>query len=93
MLAEDVRLDLVARLKRRGRDEVGEYLGHYAAAQQWVFSAGLVDGRAAMLVFDRRVSLDVPAYFVTIEFDGDRVAVIRDFLFARYAMDGIEIHA
>jgi RNA polymerase sigma-70 factor (ECF subfamily) len=33
-----------------------------------------------MLVFDRDASLDTPAYFVALEFDGDRVVVIRDFL-------------
>jgi RNA polymerase sigma-70 factor, ECF subfamily len=91
MLAEDVKLDLVAKLKRSGKNEVGEYFGRYAASEQWVFSPGMVEGRAAMLVFDRDVSLDTPAYFVVLEFDGDRVVVIRDFLFARYAMEGIEI--
>jgi RNA polymerase sigma-70 factor, ECF subfamily len=91
MLAEDVRLDLVAKLKRSGKNEVGEYFSRYAASEQWMFLAGLVEGRAAMLVFDRDVSLDTPAYFVVIEFDGDRVVAIRDFLFARYAMEGIEI--
>jgi RNA polymerase sigma-70 factor (ECF subfamily) len=93
MLAEDVQLDLVARLKRSSKSEVGEYLGRYAACEQWVYSMGMVEGRAAMLVFDRDVSLDTPAYFVTLEFDGDRVVAIRDFLFARYAMDGVEIRA
>lgn len=91
MLAEDVRLDLVARLKRSGKQEVGEYFGAYAAAKQWVFSPCVADGRPAMIVYDRKVSLDNPAYFVAIEFEGGRVAVIRDFLFARYAMESIEI--
>ena len=93
MLAKDVRLDLVAKLKRRGKHEVGEYLGRYAASQRWMFSPGMVEGRAAMLVFDRDVSVDIPAYFVALEFDGDRIVTIRDFLFARYAMEGIEIQA
>jgi RNA polymerase sigma-70 factor (ECF subfamily) len=93
MLAEDVRLDLVAKLKLSGKDEVGEYFSRYAARRQWKFAAGLVEGRAAMLVFDSDASLDTPAYFVVLEFDGDRVLVIRDFLFARYAMEGIEICA
>ena len=75
------------------RIEVGEYLGRYAASEQWLFSPGIVEGRAAMLVFDRAASLETPAYFVALEFDGDRVVVIRDFLFARYAMEGIEIGA
>ncbi|HCE07776.1 MAG TPA: RNA polymerase subunit sigma-70 [Oxalobacteraceae bacterium] len=93
MLAEDVRLDLVAKLKRSGKNEVGEYFSRYAASEQWMFSPGTVERRAAMLVFDRDVSLDTPAYFVAIKFDGDRVVAIRDFLFARYAMEGIEIRA
>ncbi len=91
MLADDVRLDLVARLQRRGKHEVGEYLGRYAACTQWAFAPGLAEGRAAMLVFDRAVSLESPAYFVVLAFDDGRVAAIRDFLFARYAMDGIEL--
>ncbi|MEO7495760.1 MAG: sigma-70 family RNA polymerase sigma factor [Massilia sp.] len=93
LLTDDVRLDLVARLQRNGKHEVGEYLGRYAACTQWTFAPAMVEGRAAMLVFDRTVSLDTPAYFVALEFDGERVAVIRDFLFARYAMEGIALHA
>lgn len=92
LLADDVKLDLVARLKRNGKHEVGEYLGRYAACAQWAFAPALVEGRTAMLVFDRAVSLDTPAYFVALAFDGERVAVIRDFLFARYAMEGIDLH-
>jgi RNA polymerase sigma-70 factor (ECF subfamily) len=63
----------------------------YAAAQQWAYAAGVVDGRAAMLVYDREVSLETPACFVALDFDGDRVVSIHDFLFARYAMDGIDL--
>jgi RNA polymerase sigma-70 factor (ECF subfamily) len=91
MLAEDVQLDLVAKLKWRGKSEVGAYFGAYAAATRWAFAPCTVEGRAAMLVFDREVSLDTPAYFVALEFAGGRVADIQDFLYARYAMDGVEI--
>ncbi len=91
MLADDVRLDLVARLRRQGKTEVREYFDRYAACDEWAFAAaGIVDGRAAMLVYDRQVSLETPAYFVALEFDGDRVTSIYDFLFARYAMEGVE---
>ncbi len=93
MLGEDIQLELVAKLRRKGKSEVGQYFGAYAAARQWAFSPAMVEGRAAMLVFDRNVSLDTPAYFVALEFDGDHVVGIRDFLFARYAMDGVEIRA
>ena len=69
----------------------GEYFGRYAACEQWAFAAGVVDGRAAMLVYDRGVSLETLAYFVALGFDGGRVISIHDFLFARYAMDGIDV--
>ncbi|MBV6323214.1 sigma-70 family RNA polymerase sigma factor [Duganella violaceipulchra] len=91
MLAEDVRLELVTKLRRHGKSEVSDYYGAYAAAVRWAFAAALVEGRPAMLVFDREVSLDAPAYFVAFEFAGGQVAGIRDFLYARYAMDGVEI--
>jgi RNA polymerase sigma-70 factor, ECF subfamily len=91
MLADDVKLDLVAKLRKRGKSEVGEYYAAYAAAQQWAYAAGVVDGRAAMLVYDREISLEMPAYFVALDFDGDRVVSIHDFLFARYAMDGVDL--
>jgi RNA polymerase sigma-70 factor (ECF subfamily) len=93
MLADDVKLDLVAKLQKRGRGEVGEYYARYAASEQWAFAAGAVDGRAAMLVYDREVSLDAPAYFVALDFDGNRVCGVHDFLFARYAMEGVTILA
>jgi RNA polymerase sigma-70 factor, ECF subfamily len=91
MLADDVKLDLVAKLRKQGKSEVGEYYARYAACAQWAFAAGIVDGRAAMLVYDREISLETPAYFVALDFDGDRVVSIHDFLFARYAMAGIDL--
>jgi RNA polymerase sigma-70 factor, ECF subfamily len=91
MLADDVKLDLVAKLRKQGKSEVGQYYAAYAAARQWAYAAGMVDGRAAMLVYDRGISLETPAYFVALDFDGDRVVSIHDFLFARYAMDGVDL--
>jgi RNA polymerase sigma-70 factor, ECF subfamily len=91
MLADDVKLDLVAKLHKQGKSEVGEYYAAYAAAKQWAYAAGVADGRAAMLVYDREISLRTPAYFVALDFDGDRVVSIHDFLYARYAMDGVDL--
>jgi RNA polymerase sigma-70 factor (ECF subfamily) len=91
MLADDVKLDLVAKLRKQGKSEVGEYYAAYAAAKRWAYAAGVVDGRAAMLVYDREISLGTPAYFVALEFDGDRLVSIHDFLYARYAMDGVDL--
>jgi RNA polymerase sigma-70 factor, ECF subfamily len=92
MLADDVQLDLVNRFRAKGRDQVGEYFHRYALAEQWRFAAGLVDGRPAMLVFDRFDPGEWPAYFVALDFSHDAVVAIRDFLFARYALDGADFH-
>jgi RNA polymerase sigma-70 factor (ECF subfamily) len=92
MLADDVKLDLVAKLRKQGKSEVSEYYGRYAASEQWAFAAAAVDGRAAMLVYDRGISLETPAYFVALDIEDDRVVSIHDFLFARYAMDGITLY-
>jgi RNA polymerase sigma-70 factor, ECF subfamily len=91
MLADDVKLDLVTKLRKQGKSEVGEYYTAYAAAKQWAYAAGVVDGRAAMIVYDRAISLGMPAYFVALNFDGDRLVSIHDFLYARYAMDGVDL--
>ena len=91
MLADDVKLDLVDKLRKQGKSEVGEYYTAYAAAKQWAYAAGVVDGQPAMVVYDRNVSLDTPAYFVALDFVDDRVVSVHDFLYARYAMDGIEL--
>jgi RNA polymerase sigma-70 factor (ECF subfamily) len=91
MLADDVKLDLVAKMRKHGSGEVSEYYTAYAAAKQWAFAAGVVDGRPAMLVYDRAISLTAPAYFVALEFAGDRVASIHDFLYARYALEGVDV--
>src|SRR5580700_6735829 len=91
MLADEVKLDLVAKLRKQGKSEVGEYYAAYAAAKRWAYAAGVVDGRAAMLVYDREVSLEMPAYFVSLDFAGDRLVSIHDFLFARYATDGVDL--
>jgi RNA polymerase sigma-70 factor (ECF subfamily) len=91
MLADDVKLDLVTKLRKQGKSEVGEYYTAYAAAKQWAYAAGVVDGRAAMIVYDRAISLGTPAYFVALDFDGDRLVSIHDFLYARYAMDRVDL--
>jgi len=91
MLADEVRLDLVNRLRRSGRGEVGEYLHRYSQVKHWRFAAGLVEGRPAMLVFDQRAPTDGPAYFVLVDWMHDRIAFIRDFLFAPYVLEGAEL--
>jgi len=90
MLADDVRLDLVHRLKLKGRDEVSPYFSRYAEAAHWRFAFGAVDGRAAMLVYDARGPMDRPAHFVVLAWRANEIAEIKDFVFAPYAMEACD---
>src|SRR5205823_2787310 len=91
MLANEVRLDLVARHKLAGRAEVSKYFGNYANVQDWHLMPGLVDGRAAALVCDPRDPSGQPRYFVLLDWSADGLVGIRDFRYARYAIDGAEV--
>jgi RNA polymerase sigma-70 factor (ECF subfamily) len=91
MLADEVRLDLVAKLRLNGRTEVATYFHNYSRVQDWLLVPGLVDGRAAALVRDLADPSGRPAYFVLLNWGGGRLVGIRDFRFARYATEGAEL--
>jgi RNA polymerase sigma-70 factor (ECF subfamily) len=91
MLADEVRLDLVARLRKKGRSEVATYFHNYARLEDWHLLPGLVDGRPAVLVRNPSDPAGKLAYFILLQWKGDRVANIRDFRFARYATEGAEL--
>jgi len=89
MLADDVRLDLVNRLQIQG-EKVGEYFDRYAAEHHWHLVPGSVDGRAAILVLDPNDLAGAPRYFMLLEWRGEKIARIRDFLFAAHVMEVAE---
>jgi len=89
MLADDVKLELVNRLEWAGRDKVAPYFTRYAQETNWRYAFGAVEGRPAMLVFASG-AMEKPAYFVLIEWRDDRIAAIRDFLFAPYAIESVD---
>lgn len=89
MLADEVRLELVAKTRMNGRKEVGTYFHNYAQTQDWRFVIGFVEGRPAAIACDR--STGVPSYFVLLEWRGGKLLAIRDFRYARYAIDGAEL--
>jgi RNA polymerase sigma-70 factor (ECF subfamily) len=91
MLADEVRLDLVAKLRLNGRTEVANYFHNYSRKQDWLLVPGLVDGHAAALVRDPADVSASPSYFVLLNWDDGKVTGIRDFRFARYATDGAEV--
>jgi RNA polymerase sigma-70 factor (ECF subfamily) len=91
MLADEVRLELVNRLRMNGRKEVGEYFSRYSQVHDWRFIPGMVERRPAILVSDPDDSAGQSKYFIILEWQGDAVVSIRDFLFARYAIEGAEL--
>ncbi|HEY2227907.1 MAG TPA: sigma-70 family RNA polymerase sigma factor [Xanthobacteraceae bacterium] len=91
MLADEVRLDLVAKVRLHGRTDVSKYFSNYAKAEDWLLVPGLVEGRAAALVRDPDDRSGKPGYFVLLEWDADKLIGIRDFRFARYAVEGAEM--
>jgi RNA polymerase sigma factor (sigma-70 family) len=90
LLAADVKLDLVNRLKLEGRDKIGHYFTRYAEVKKWRFALGAIEGQPAMLVFDSTGPMGRPAHFVLIDWRSDRIIGIRDFLFAPYALEAVD---
>ena len=90
MLADEVRLDLVARERMNGRAEVSRYFGNYARTKDWRFVLGFADGQSAVLAYDPDAASFAPAYFVLMRWKEDKLLDIRDFRYARYATEGAE---
>jgi RNA polymerase sigma-70 factor (ECF subfamily) len=91
MLAEDVRLELVNRVRLDGKKSVAPYFGNYATRPHWRFIPGFVDCRPAILVYDADDPDERLKYFILLDWAGEKVVGIRDFVFARYAMEGAEL--
>src|ERR1700678_957436 len=81
MLADDVKLELVNRLKLEGRDKIGLYFTRYAQETKRRFALGAIEGQPAMLVFDSTDPMERPAHFVLIGLSASLIIAIRDFLF------------
>jgi RNA polymerase sigma-70 factor, ECF subfamily len=90
MIADDVRLDLVSRARLKGKAEVSRYFGNYSKVTDWHLVPGLVEGQAAILVFDPAEAGSGPKYFMLLQWSADKVAAIRDFRHVAYVIDGAE---
>ena len=82
MLADDVRLDLITRSQRVGR-EVGLYFTNYHRVSDWHLRPAWLDG-VEVLAVDRHPGDAWPGYFVELHMAGDRIALIRDFRYVPY---------
>lgn len=89
LLAEDVRLDVVARFTKQGRGEVGGYFGHYAEMSDWCVAPGWLDGREVLAV--SRPSGARPPYLIEVRVEGERVVWIRDFHHVPYVASEAQV--
>lgn len=83
MLVDDVRLDLVSRLKRAGREQVSDYFTNYDKVSDWHLVPGWLDGREVLAVF-REPRDERPGYIIDLTFVEGRVGTIRDFRYVPY---------
>ena len=91
MLADDVRLEVVNKLQLSGRRQVSSYFTNYAKLSDWQLIPGFVDGRPGILVRDPADPGRRPMYFILLNWGADGLIGIRDFRYARYAIDGAEL--
>lgn len=91
MLAEDVRCDLVGVAQFNGSNEVNSYYGNYNAKDDWRLACGSVETRPAILVYDPTSESRKAVYFMLVEEKNSKICSIRDFRYARYAMQYAEI--
>jgi RNA polymerase sigma-70 factor (ECF subfamily) len=91
LLAEDVKLDLVNRLRLAGRKDVSVYFGRYGESTDWRFAVGLAEGRPALLVSNPVDASGAVEYVVLLDWMSGRISGIRDFRYARYVTDGLTV--
>lgn len=84
LVGEESQLDIVTRTRRRGQ-AVAEYYSRYeeiAPLEQLRAEVGWVDDTPVIAMF--RATGIRPAYFVRIEWHGEKVGLIRDFRYVPY---------
>lgn len=90
LVAEDIELELVNRLRLSGKKEVSTYFGNYDRVGDWTLSLGFVDGRPAILIRNPLANNAVRG-FMLLEWRGAEVTGIRDFRYAPYCVADADI--
>jgi RNA polymerase sigma-70 factor, ECF subfamily len=90
-LADEVKVEVVNRTRLNGRGEVSRYFGNYSQTTDWHLVPGLVDRHPAVIVHDPDRPSGPPIYFLLLDWAGDRLLGIRDFRYARYAVEDAEL--
>ena len=90
LLAADVRLVMPPHVRRDGKADVSHYYVRYSEVPiRWRLEPAFLDGRPGLLATDAD---DADSRFlILLDWSDGRITRIRDFIFARYIMDGIDI--
>ena len=92
LLADEVRLDLVGRLKQQGTAEIrNNYFRKYDAKTDWRFAVGAIENAPAILVYNPQEESPEPYYFITLEMKENKVTNIRDYRYASYVIKDAKI--
>ena len=77
----------------RGADEISrKYFHNYRKLDDWHFRLGTVENRPAIIVFDPNTeSAARPVYFLLLTIEGEQIAAIRDYRYARHVAESAEI--
>jgi RNA polymerase sigma factor (sigma-70 family) len=92
LLAEDVRLDVIDRLKKVGSAEVGVYYANYARLPGWRAVLGWLDGQPVLAFFPSDAAT-APRSFIVVEHDNSEVRSIRDYHHVPYIATDAEFVA
>jgi len=87
LLQQEVKLDLIDKSRRTGKEKVGNYFGNYNLAHDWYMEVGRVENQLAILAFDKKDSQSPPMYFILLEYQNKKLSFIKDFRYARYVME------
>ncbi|QCP54862.1 sigma-70 family RNA polymerase sigma factor [Trinickia violacea] len=90
LLSEEVRLDLVNRIRLAGRKDVSIYFTRYEQNLDCRLAVGWAEGRPALLASDPNVAA---RYVILLDWDGDRIAAIRDFRYAPYVAESLDVRS
>ena len=74
-----------------GRTEVSVYFSRYGESFDWLISAGLADGRPALLVRNPADPTGPVAYLVLLDWADGRIVAIRDFRYAPSVTESLDI--
>ena len=90
-LADEVKVEVVNRTRLNGRGEVSRYFGNYSQSSDWHLVPGQVQGRPAVVALDPDQPAGPPLYFMLIDWRDGRLLGVRDFRYARYAVEDAEL--